>query len=102
MSEGVCRVCGCTDEDCTGCVVKTGAPCSWVEPDLCSACVPVEIRRKLDELISGGDCSVAEADEAFTFFDELSDSELRGEVTAQEAIERLVEFAALQLARRAP
>jgi hypothetical protein len=30
---GVCRVCGCTDEEaCEG-------GCSWVEPDLCSACV---------------------------------------------------------------
>lgn len=35
-----CRVCGCTDRDCTGCVVATGAPCSWVERDLCSACDP--------------------------------------------------------------
>ena len=33
-----CRVCGCTDEDCSGCYVRTGVPCSWVEPDLCSAC----------------------------------------------------------------
>jgi hypothetical protein len=29
-----CRVCRCTDED--GC----DGGCSWVEPDLCSACVP--------------------------------------------------------------
>lgn len=36
---GVCRVCGCTDDDCTGCVERTGSPCSWVEADLCSACV---------------------------------------------------------------
>jgi hypothetical protein len=35
---GVCRVCGCTDEDCSGCIKKTGEPCYWVEPDLCSAC----------------------------------------------------------------
>lgn len=34
-----CRVCGCTDTDCRQCVEKTGAPCHWVEPDLCSACV---------------------------------------------------------------
>lgn len=33
-----CRVCGCTDEDCSGCVARTGEPCSWVEVDLCSAC----------------------------------------------------------------
>ena len=34
-----CRVCGCTDDDCRQCIAKTGAPCHWVEKDLCSACV---------------------------------------------------------------
>lgn len=34
-----CRICGCTDADCSQCVEKTGAPCSWVAGDLCSACV---------------------------------------------------------------
>lgn len=33
-----CRICGCTDDDCSQCVEKTGAPCHWVEEDLCSAC----------------------------------------------------------------
>ncbi len=33
-----CRVCGCTDDDCSGCVERTGEPCHWVETDLCSAC----------------------------------------------------------------
>lgn len=37
--ERTCRICGCTDEDCTQCVEKTGRPCSWVSEDLCSACV---------------------------------------------------------------
>ena len=41
--EKVCRVCGCTEEDCSQCIEKTGEPCSWVEDDepgcLCSACV---------------------------------------------------------------
>lgn len=36
---GVCQVCGCTDDDCSECVERTGGPCSWVEPSLCSACV---------------------------------------------------------------
>ena len=36
--ETSCRVCGCTDEDCTDCYQRTGAPCHWVETDLCSAC----------------------------------------------------------------
>ncbi len=35
-----CRTCGCTDDDCRQCIEKTGRPCSWVEADLCSACVP--------------------------------------------------------------
>lgn len=33
-----CRVCGCTDEDCSGCMQRTGKPCHWVGEDLCSAC----------------------------------------------------------------
>ena len=36
-----CRECGCTEEDCSQCIIKTGEPCRWVEDDLCSACVPV-------------------------------------------------------------
>lgn len=50
---GVCRVCRCTDEDCRQCIAKTGEPCRWVEPDLCSACVeasakPVEAFKLTD------------------------------------------------------
>lgn len=33
-----CRVCGCTDDDCSQCIAATGAPCHWVEDDLCSRC----------------------------------------------------------------
>jgi hypothetical protein len=36
-----CRVCGCTDNDCSQCIARTGRPCSWVGADLCSACVAV-------------------------------------------------------------
>ena len=39
LEERKCRVCGCTDDDCTDCYVRTGEPCFWVEDDLCSACV---------------------------------------------------------------
>lgn len=35
-----CRECGCTDENCAGCIERTGQPCAWVDDDLCSACVP--------------------------------------------------------------
>lgn len=38
MSERKCRECGCTDLDCSQCIVRTGLPCCWVEEDLCSAC----------------------------------------------------------------
>jgi PRTRC genetic system protein E len=37
--ERKCRVCGCTQDNCKQCIEKTGQPCSWVEYDLCSACV---------------------------------------------------------------
>lgn len=33
-----CRVCGCTDEDCSECIKRTGRTCHWVSEDLCSAC----------------------------------------------------------------
>lgn len=39
MKTRKCRICGCTDNDCHQCIEKTGHPCSWVEWDLCSACV---------------------------------------------------------------
>lgn len=38
--KNVCRACGCTPENCSGCVQRTGKPCSWVDrgKSLCSAC----------------------------------------------------------------
>ncbi|HTI81780.1 MAG TPA: hypothetical protein VL614_15130 [Acetobacteraceae bacterium] len=33
-----CRRCGCTDDDCSMCIARTGRACYWVEQDLCSAC----------------------------------------------------------------
>lgn len=33
-----CRVCGCTDTDCSQCIEKDGHPCWWIEDDLCSSC----------------------------------------------------------------
>lgn len=42
LQPDACAVCGCTEEDCTQCVEKTGEPCSWVEPGLCSACAQPE------------------------------------------------------------
>lgn len=45
-----CRLCGCTDLDCRGCIERTGEPCYWVDEleddmgPICSACVPAESR----------------------------------------------------------
>jgi len=41
MSGGTCKICGCTDADCSHCIRRTGKPCSWVDNshDICSACV---------------------------------------------------------------
>lgn len=50
-----CRVCGCTEEDCTLCIIATSRPCYWAELDLCSACVPAktpaERRKKMNSLL---------------------------------------------------
>jgi hypothetical protein len=35
-----CKICGCTDDDCSACIENTGHPCTWVNNYLCSACVP--------------------------------------------------------------
>ena len=34
----MCRVCGCTNDDCSQCIDARGHPCYWVENDLCSRC----------------------------------------------------------------
>lgn len=37
---GVCRVCGCTDDNCQQCIDRTGVPCAWTDESrtLCTAC----------------------------------------------------------------
>lgn len=47
----VCRVCGCTDSNCQACIQRTGQPCHWVEPDLCSACADGRGEFSSDRLI---------------------------------------------------
>lgn len=44
LQSGVCRICGCTDTNCDGCVRRSGRPCSWVDSasTLCSACVTAD------------------------------------------------------------
>lgn len=46
MNSAVCRICGCTNDDCSQCIEKTGEPCYWQEPDLCSACAADETIQK--------------------------------------------------------
>lgn len=40
-----CRVCGCTDDNCSQCVEAIGSFCHWVEVDLCSRCQSVEVEK---------------------------------------------------------
>ncbi|HVX56955.1 MAG TPA: hypothetical protein VHA37_04435 [Candidatus Saccharimonadales bacterium] len=47
MNAGTCRQCGCTETE--PCLVM-GGTCSWVEPDLCSACKNKELRLNLADL----------------------------------------------------
>lgn len=42
--ERECHLCGCTDEDCRGCVEETGIKCDWVAENLCSACAQKGLR----------------------------------------------------------
>lgn len=37
---GECRICGCTELNCSQCIERTGEACHWVQPNLCSACKP--------------------------------------------------------------
>lgn len=34
----ICLVCGCTENNCSGCIEKIGVPCHWLNKNLCSAC----------------------------------------------------------------
>lgn len=45
MEMRICRSCGCSDQDCSLCIERTGHPCSWVECDLCSACTPSMLKK---------------------------------------------------------
>lgn len=45
MAERRCRICRCTDLDCSKCIERTGVPYYWIEDDLCSACFFAAARR---------------------------------------------------------
>lgn len=48
---GVCRGCGCTDDDCSGCIERTGHPCHWVAPGFCSACAQAELPKVQAQMV---------------------------------------------------
>lgn len=67
MSYGTCKICGCTDNDCSQCIEKTGFPCYWVDDthELCSACdtaneMPEEFEDE-DDFQSCNDCDLPDA-----------------------------------------
>ena len=45
MENNTCNICGCTDNDCTECIKKTGKPCFWLnsEKTICSACLDIAL-----------------------------------------------------------
>jgi hypothetical protein len=45
---GVCRKCGCTDDDCSQCITRTGEACSWTDGThtLCTACLTPSSRSR--------------------------------------------------------
>lgn len=58
--KGKCADCGCTDDDCTQCVERTGQPCYWAneEKTLCSSCaqrrrggIETPIQRAIETMI---------------------------------------------------
>ncbi len=52
-TEPACRVCACTDNDCAD-QHNTGEPCTWVGPDLCSACTsPLPVLDLAPHLLEG-------------------------------------------------
>lgn len=95
-----CRLCGCTDADCRQCIERTGEPCHWLEPDLCSACGPAAVQAEVAAFVRDGRASQAEVDAALKLFDELADLELSGTITPDDAQSVVGFFATLQLAAR--
>jgi len=43
MKTPTCKICGCTDNNCTQCIEAQGKPCYWITQDLCSRCFTFDI-----------------------------------------------------------
>ena len=77
-----CRVCGCSDYNCTKCTKITGEVCSWIESDLCSRC-DAEIKKL--QILYGKNLYEADISsrllrklrEFFAEYDELEMNELK-------------------------
>jgi hypothetical protein len=54
---GVCRICGCTEEDCSECIMATGEPCTWADGTeaICTRCV-CPVQAGTGPCISDGNC----------------------------------------------
>ena len=59
-----------------------------------------EVRQRLASMIARGRMTEREAAEAIAFFDELSEKEVRGEITPEQALDQTIEFGLGQLRRR--
>jgi hypothetical protein len=78
-ADGVCRHCGCTAQDCSQCVERTGDSCFWITPQVCSACVGDEALAVL-KFVLGQDkkALVAAVPRGMEFLDSLSAAEKDG------------------------
>ena len=74
-----CRVCGC-DEDHPCLSPKDGAPCHWVEADLCSACGEVEDEKSKAVLPSGSGVGLGEPPPAGQAETPQDDAEMAADV----------------------
>ena len=93
MAARKCLFCGCTDDDCSRCIEKTGTPCHWIEEDVCSACaseaaVSHLLRRMITDprlawLIGPGSRSWALLTAAYAIDNDWDVDECRREIEAQ-------------------
>lgn len=71
-----CRICRCTDDDCSVCILRTGWPCHWVADDLCSACEAKPLLRQYARVLVEPDPPLAPGD-VFTLDDIKSGRSIR-------------------------
>lgn len=81
--KGICKTCGCSQNDCSQCIERTGYPCSWAtsDEDECSACqhyfdsleifadITIRFNRMLNDLIKGLPISKVEYDHKLSLWE---------------------------------